>query len=49
MHETSSPNEIAELFRTSYTHALSGTVAIDGIDGVGKTGLAATSRRLSAG
>ena len=40
MHETSNPDEIAELLRTSYTHALSGTIAIDGTDGVGKTTLA---------
>jgi hypothetical protein len=40
MHETRNPDEVAELIRTSYTPALSGTIAIDGRDGVGKTSLA---------
>lgn len=40
MHETRSPDETAELLRTSYAFALPGTIAIDGTDGVGKTTLA---------
>ena len=40
MHETRSPDELAELLRKSYAHTLSGTIAIDGRDGVGKTTLA---------
>ncbi|MBI4588728.1 MAG: hypothetical protein HY725_07800 [Candidatus Rokubacteria bacterium] len=40
MDETRSPDEIPELLRASYAHALSGTIAIDGTDGAGKTTLA---------
>ena len=40
MNETRSPDNLAELLRKSYAHALSGTIAIDGRDGVGKTPLA---------
>lgn len=49
MHETRSPDETAELLRTSYAHALSGTIAIDGADGVGKTTLAAALQAAIGG
>lgn len=49
MHEANSPDEIAELLRTSYTHALSGTIAIDGTDGVGKTTLAVALQKTVGG
>jgi len=40
MHETRNPDEVAQLIRASYAPALSGTIAIDGRDGAGKTSLA---------
>ena len=40
MHESRSSDELSELLRKSYAHTLSGTIAIDGRDGVGKTTLA---------
>lgn len=40
MHEASNRDETVELLRRSYTDALSGLIAIDGTDGVGKTPLA---------
>lgn len=49
MHETSNPDEIAEWLRNSYTHALSGTIAIDGTDGVGKTTLAVVLQNTLGG
>ncbi|MGH7792806.1 MAG: hypothetical protein ACREOB_10890 [Thermodesulfobacteriota bacterium] len=49
MHETNSTDEIAELLYTSYGHALSGTIAIDGRDGVGKTTVAGALQKAIGG
>lgn len=40
MHEARGVIDVADILRASYGDALSGTIAIDGNDGVGKTGLA---------
>ncbi len=49
VHKASSPEEIARLLRTSYAPAVTGTVAIDGTDGVGKTALAMAVQRVIGG
>lgn len=49
MHETRSRDEMVELLRRFYGHALSGLIAIDGKDGVGKTPLAVGLQEVLGG
>jgi hypothetical protein len=49
MHEVSAVDELAELLRRQFPSSLTGTIAMDGADGVGKTTLAVALRRLVGG
>lgn len=49
MHEVSTVDELAELLRCEFPFSLTGTIAMDGNDGVGKTTLAVALRRLIGG
>src|SRR5215813_6192420 len=49
MQKVSTVDELAKLLRYQFPSSLTGTIAIDGSDGVGKTTLAVALRRLVGG